>query len=99
MVKAVYVPPLRAGALSRLVAGTRTFSPLCDATAFKAVVVHSNTPSPRFACLLLPQDAFQLFLDRRVIFERRQPLGGIDDDLAFGGAHAVEFALGLRTGE
>lgn len=42
MVKAVYVPPLRAGALSRLVAGTRTFSPLCDATAFKAVVVHST---------------------------------------------------------
>jgi len=41
MVKAIYVPPLRAGALSRLVAGTRTFSPLSDATAFKAVVVHS----------------------------------------------------------
>jgi len=42
MVKAIYDPPLRAGALSRLVAGTRTFSPLCDATAFKAVVVHSE---------------------------------------------------------
>ena len=42
MVKPIYVPPLRAGALSRLVAGTRTFSPLCDATAFKAVVVHSE---------------------------------------------------------
>ena len=47
MVKAIYVPPLRAGALSRLVAGTRTFSPLCDATAFKAVVVHLSW---LFAC-------------------------------------------------
>lgn len=78
MVKAVYVPPLRAEALSRLVAGTRTFSPLCDATAFKAVVVHFYDPDGNqleVYCNVPPEEY------RKSVSNPYYNYGGIEDEL------------------